>query len=99
MKHRQSRVMQLIALLKSHKGRRVPLPEVIRAGGGRYGARLAEARAQGYIIRNFLEHGADGQTHSWYILHGEPGETTNLFPDLPSEKQSAPYRDPEEHRS
>ena len=95
MRYRQTRLEKVIALLVARKHERVPLPEIQRAAGAQHGARLREARNRGYVIDNVTEHvGAD--VHSWYILVCEPGETRNLFPDPPTEKQRTPYRDPEE---
>jgi Helix-turn-helix domain len=90
MRYRQTRGEKLLALLRAHKHKRVPLPEIMQAAGAQFGARILELRRRGFLIENLMERTADGQTHSWYILQSEPGETP-LFPELPQR-----YADPEE---
>jgi hypothetical protein len=87
MKHRQTRVQKVIALLRAHKNRRVPLPEIQHAGGAQFGARLKEIRALVYIVANEMERTPDGEIHSWYILRAEPGESVSLFPDITLEPE------------
>ena len=93
---RLTREAKLLALLKANKGNPVSLPEIMHAGGAQFGARILGLRRRGFRIENRMEHAADGQVHSWYILRAEPGETPQLFPDLPTEKPQTRYRDPEE---
>ena len=83
MRHHQTRLKATIAVLRANKHRRVPLPEIQKAGGAQHGARLKEARDLGYVIDNELERTPLGEIHSWYILRAEPGETAPLFTDLP----------------
>ena len=82
-RNRQTRVQKIIALLKARKHRRIPLPEIQRAGGAQFGARIKEARALGYVIENEMERTSDGDVHSWYVLRLEPSETVPLFSELP----------------
>jgi hypothetical protein len=44
----------------------------------------------GYIVENEMEHTADGQVHSWYVLRAEPGEAVSpsLFGELKREPTS-----------
>jgi hypothetical protein len=65
----------------------------MKAAGAQFGARILELRRRGFSIENVMERAADGQTHSWYILYGEPHETPKLFPESPTENT---YSDPEE---
>jgi hypothetical protein len=91
MKSRQTRGEKLLALLRAHKHKRVPLPEIMQAAGAQFGARILELRRRGFLIENLTERTADGDIHSWYILRAEPCETRKLFPELPQR-----YTDPEE---
>lgn len=81
---KQTRQEQLRRLLVLRKGRRVALPEVQRAAGAQHGVRIKELRGRGYVIENILER-VHGETHSWYVLRSEPGETPPMFP-LPVEQ-------------
>jgi hypothetical protein len=55
MRHRHTRLKATIALLLANKHRRVSLPELQKVAGAQHGARLKEARDQGFIIDNELE--------------------------------------------
>ena len=87
MQHRQTRVQKVIALLRAHKNRRVPLPQILHAGGAQFGARLKEIRSLGYIVENQMERTPDGEIHSWHVLRAEPGESVSLFPDMTPEPE------------
>jgi hypothetical protein len=67
-KHRLSRQNEdLLALLRAYGHSWVPLPEIIRLGIARYGARVLELRRMGFKIENRTEF-KDGVCRSWYRL-------------------------------
>lgn len=78
---RTSQRQRLIGLLRSRKFQPVSLPEIQRLGIAQHSARFNELRELGFIIRNTMEHAADGTVHSYYTLVAEPGETMPLFCD------------------
>ncbi len=84
LRDKPTRAERLLVLLLSRKGKRVSLPEVQRVAGAQHGARLTEIRAWGYVVENVMEH-VNGETHSWYVLRSEPGETYPLFSLRPAD--------------
>ncbi len=71
---RTTRVGRLMLLYRTRGvGVPVPLPDVQRAAGAQHGARHKELRAMGFQIDNFMKRGADGQTHSFYVMRFDPG--------------------------
>jgi hypothetical protein len=80
----QSQVQAIIALLLSRCGEWVPLPEVMKAGGAQYSARIHFARHSLRVeIQNRSQH-IDGVRHSWFRIV-EPHH-----PPAPSSRKPAP---------
>lgn len=75
-----TRRMAVLYLLRSRRGRWVPLPEIMRAGGAQFGARILELGADGHRIENRLEH-RNGETLSWYLLL-ELGDAAPMFAEV-----------------
>lgn len=84
MAKHKNQLSKLVDLLRSSG--EIALPEIQRLGIAQHGARLKELRERGFVIRNRMEHSADGTTHSFYSLLAEPGEPMRLFDLSPFER-------------
>lgn len=68
MSHRDTQRERVLALLKAHEGRWVPLPDILALGIAQFGARILELRRSGHVIENRIERDDNGIVHSWYRL-------------------------------
>lgn len=68
---------RVLALLKSRRGRWVPVFELMREGGAQFQTRVFELRREGFDIRNRIER-RNGEVLSRYCLL-EAGQTAPLF--------------------
>ena len=86
-KKHHSQVRAIIALLRSYCGEWVPLPEIMKAGGPQYSARIHFARhSLGFEIQNRSQH-INGVRHSWFRIV-EPHHPPS--PSAPSSRKPAP---------